>query len=569
MIQPILKRMLLWMALALLASAAATTGLFAADTGADKSADKSGDKGAEMPAQPQPSEARQVIVLTADDKEIKGALLDVVEGALKVDSQPPQSIDLLDLQKLTFGVAAGLSTKWIGQDQHDFVQVGSPLSGNGIQDVHVRLLGLPAQKQVQQIRLVLRSPPHVWLMEPADSPSWRLLLQRTPQSSSADVYFEPPAVDLYDHELQFILTYSDNSTDKLSVKADTHTSDQAQMSAAAPAKTGGSPKSGNSETFLISVDLAGDDSIRGSLEQLTDDALSLDTPWQSNLQIPLLQAQGFLLEQATPEAKKRYAQRRAQPGNDDLAIVLAKDGKLAEIAGRIKKWEGQQLRFVYEGEEHSIAGDRLQAMVFAAHPAAHPTHAAQQVVQLSNGDVLSGSWQGLAEGKIALQMPWKTTWEIPLNSVSEISTRNGNLVHLSDQQPVTAEQTPYFGRLLSYHRDESLDGGPLKMKGKTYAKGLAVHSRCVLNYALDGQFSTFKTTVGFDDAAGTHGNVACRVLADGKELFAKPELRADQDPQVLELSVSGAKLLTLEVDFGKDEDIQDRVIWAEPRLYRK
>jgi hypothetical protein len=207
--------------------------------------------------------------------------------------------------------------------------------------------------------------------------------------------------------------------------------------------------------------------------------------------------------------------------------------------------------------------------VFAAHPVIQATHAAVQVVRLKNGDTLFGNWQSLADGKITLQTSWNAAWEIPLENISEINTRNGNLVHLSDQQPAMVEQTPYFGRLMSYHRDESLDGGTLKMKGKTYAKGLAVHSRCVLSYALDGQFSMFKTTVGFDEAAGTQGNVACRVLADGKELFAKSDLRADQDPQSLELPVQGVKLLTLEIDFGQNEDVQDRVIWAEPRLYRK
>ncbi len=211
----------------------------------------------------------------------------------------------------------------------------------------------------------------------------------------------------------------------------------------------------------------------------------------------------------------------------------------------------------------------MQAVVFAAHPAAHAIHTAQQVVFLTNGDMLSGVWQSVADGKLALQLPWNTTWQIPLENINEIHTRNGNLVLLSDEQPVTVEQTPYFGRLLTYHKDESLDGAPLKMKGKTYTKGLAVHSRCVLSYALDGQFAKFKTTVGFDDAAGAHGSVACRVLSDGKELFAKPNLRSDQDPQPLDLSVAGAKLLTLEVDFGENEDVQDRVIWAEPRLYRK
>ena len=207
--------------------------------------------------------------------------------------------------------------------------------------------------------------------------------------------------------------------------------------------------------------------------------------------------------------------------------------------------------------------------MFAAHPANRSSSTAVQIVHLSSGDKLSGKWTAIKGSNISLQMPWDQTWELPIEAIVEISTRNGNLVQLSDLEPSAVEQTPYFGRRMSYKRDVSLEGEPLKMKGKSYSKGLAVHSRCVLTYDLDGQFTKFKTTVGFDEAAGNRGNVSCRVLADGKELFAKPVLKADQDPQAIDVSVKDAKSLTLEIDFGENEDVGDRVIWAEPRLFRK
>ena len=96
-----------------------------------------------------------------------------------------------------------------------------------------------------------------------------------------------------------------------------------------------------------------------------------------------------------------------------------------------------------------------------------------------------------------------------------------------------------------------------------------MQSRCVLTYALDGQFATFKTLVGFEDEAGTRGRVKCRVVADGKELFTKPDLRPSDKPQTIEAPIVGVKELILEVDFGEDEDVADRIIWANPRLYRE
>ena len=95
-----------------------------------------------------------------------------------------------------------------------------------------------------------------------------------------------------------------------------------------------------------------------------------------------------------------------------------------------------------------------------------------------------------------------------------------------------------------------------------------MHSRCVLTYDLGGRYSTFEALVGFDDAAKGRGRVDCRVFADGKEIYANPDLRASAPPVKLKLPVDGAEQLRLMVDFGRGQDTGDRVIWANARLYR-
>ena len=98
---------------------------------------------------------------------------------------------------------------------------------------------------------------------------------------------------------------------------------------------------------------------------------------------------------------------------------------------------------------------------------------------------------------------------------------------------------------------------------------MAVHSRCILTYDLNGKYSTFETLVGFDEASRGQGRVDCRVFADGKELYANPDLRASEPLVKLSLPVAGAEQLRLLVDFGRGQDTGDRVIWANARLYRK
>lgn len=142
------------------------------------------------------------------------------------------------------------------------------------------------------------------------------------------------------------------------------------------------------------------------------------------------------------------------------------------------------------------------------------------------------------------------------------------MTYLSDLEPSRVEETPYFGRRMPWRRDVNLNGGPLSIDGRTFERGLAVHSRCELTYDLDGRFATFEALVGFDDDARGLGRVDCRVFADDEELYADPDLRADATPVELSLPVDGARTLRLVVDFGPEQDTGDRLIWADARLYR-
>ena len=142
------------------------------------------------------------------------------------------------------------------------------------------------------------------------------------------------------------------------------------------------------------------------------------------------------------------------------------------------------------------------------------------------------------------------------------------MTYLSDLEPSRVEETPYFGRRSPWRKDVNLVGEPLKMAGRTYDRGLAVHSRSALTYDLSGQYAQFQVLVGFDESAKKLGRVDCRIFADDKELYANSDLRADAPPISLVLPVAGAERLKLVVDFGPDQDTGDRVIWANARLFR-
>ncbi len=157
---------------------------------------------------------------------------------------------------------------------------------------------------------------------------------------------------------------------------------------------------------------------------------------------------------------------------------------------------------------------------------------------------------------------------VPADRVSQIRIRGGRVTSLADLEPTGVEETPYFSRVVHWVRDVGFDGGPAQLRGKQPMRSLAMHSRCALTYDLDGQYDRFRATLGFDDSAGELGRVACRVLVDGREQFAQEDFRAVHDPVEVEVNLAGARQMTLVVDFGAGQDVGDRILWSEPRLFR-
>ncbi len=527
-------------------------------------ADKLSGPGAEAAAAPPPPSGPGV--LTIQDEHIAGEPRAIEEGKLVIGSDPPRRVPLDEIARITLAGAAPLTAQWMGQDNHDLVQVGSAAGGNGIQDMHVALNGLASDRKIKQIVAVCMHPTRqgIWRLDPTGTPNWRIAIERAERSDAADLYLEPNQ-DNSGQTFTITVTYEDGTTAQVSVPVTTHTDPQLKTT-----KSDNAPGAEN-ETGppRVVVSLEAGDRLQGELLALTKDALKLHVPWQNELDVPLVQVLGIEFG-STPslDARNRYAAELRRRGGEDTAVVLGKDGAVVLVSGSVEGLAEGKLRFSYQGEVRSINQPRLVGLIFAAHPPVRDPRAPYQVFGFVSGDKLSGSWEGIDQDGFSIKTAWGTAVRLPRGLLSDVAFRNGKMVYLSDMEPATVDEVPYFGRLLSYHRDQNLQGEPLRMKGKTYAKGIAVHSRCVLTYAIDGRFEQFRGVVGFDETAGNRGRVVCRVLGDGKELLAESDLRADADPKPFELGVAGVRQLTLEVDFGEAEDTGDRVIWADPRLFR-
>ena len=513
----------------------------------------------------------QAVITTADDEQIGAALTGLADGKLTLSTDPPRSLALADIERIEFGksVAVGGDLVWIGQDNHDLVQVGGAAGGNGIQDLALRAKNLKPLA-IKQIAVVCRLPGQlrVWRLDTSQSPHWRLAIARADLAPEAAIYLEPPSVDCMGLSFDVTFTYADDATSKMNVSATTRTSDQLKVDRAtqpgqAPTKV---PSSGLAKAEVFMLDQS---RWHGDIVVIGSESLTLRTAWKSEVQIPILRIQGIWFGNVAPAgAQADFDKQLAAPIADDIVFLTAPDKTVAPVQGSVRSLAEGKLNLHVDGADRAARQDRVLGIVFAAHPKIPPATGPFQILALGSGDWIAGQWLSIADDGFEIETAWQARLKVPASQVAEIRFRNGKIAYLSDLEPLSVEEVPYFGRVIHWRRDQGFDDAPAKVKGKQPGRWLAMHSRSVLTYALDEQFDKFKATVGFDDSGRNKGRAVCRVLVDGRELFAQKDFRADADPIALDVPLAGAKQLTLEVDFGEAEDIGDRVIWAEPRLFR-
>jgi len=301
--------------------------------------------------------------------------------------------------------------------------------------------------------------------------------------------------------------------------------------------------------------------LRGTIVGGSSRAVALRSPLFAAVECPLAAIARVEFPVAQPARPPRPAEKqdRLLFANNDVV-----DGTVLAFGP-----DGVRFRSELLGEL-DIAFDRLKTLVFAAHSGAAPAvpKGVYAVVHADDGSVVAGTIRSLAEGRLALGAAFGQPLSLALDRIARIEFRGGRLIFLSDLEPAEVKETPFFDLVWRYRRDRSVDGNPLRLGDRSYRKGLGVHSRCELTYALDGAYRRFLADVGIDEEVGEKGNVDVAVLVDGQVRFERKAVTGRDAPLPVAVDVAGAKRLTLRVDFGRDFDICDHADWAKARLIR-
>jgi hypothetical protein len=88
-----------------------------------------------------------------------------------------------------------------------------------------------------------------------------------------------------------------------------------------------------------------------------------------------------------------------------------------------------------------------------------------------------------------------------------------------------------------------------------------------LSWPIDPSVLAFRTQYAIDGDQ-PYADATIRIKLDGKVVHELQSLRSGVVSPVIELETHGARTITLEVDYGANADVQDRINWIEPALLR-
>jgi hypothetical protein len=191
------------------------------------------------------------------------------------------------------------------------------------------------------------------------------------------------------------------------------------------------------------------------------------------------------------------------------------------------------------------------------------------MVRVSSGDtftadIVSATGQVIRLNTSAFGEVTASWWVI-----SRIDLRSRRMTMLSDLTPAAQSGDSALGIEWPMQKDRSVTGGPMRLSGRTIARGVGVHGGTTLAYTLDGGYEKFTAIVGLDESVGRRGSVIFRVVGDGKELFKSDLLRGGTAAVPVSVEIVGVKKLELVADPADGLDIGDHADWGDAKLIRQ
>lgn len=262
-------------------------------------------------------------------------------------------------------------------------------------------------------------------------------------------------------------------------------------------------------------------------------------------------------------------------------VAMAEESAAAPANASLDQLEGvlgdvseEKVQFTYDEQQIPVARTKVEGVVYF-HPAGRELPDPLCILHDAAGSKWNVKTLALEGDKVQLTTVSGVPVEMPIARLRQFDYSAGKIVYLSDLEPETIKWTNFYGespisaglaKMFAPRRDRSFDGGKIVLGGETFNKGLAIHSRTLLEYRLQGKFNKFIALAGLDEKVRHSGDVKLGISLDGKPLGEYQLSGKNTSPTAIELDVQNGRKLSILVDFGAGLDISDRLHLANARV---
>lgn len=276
------------------------------------------------------------------------------------------------------------------------------------------------------------------------------------------------------------------------------------------------------------------------------------------------------------EQNERIAQQWADIAGMKRAadvIVVRREEAIDFLEGVLGDVTAETVQFKLEGDQVNVKRPRVEGFLYfhAKETAELPSAVCE--VHTRDGSRIPATSVALRGSNLAIVTRGGSELVLPLETIRELDFSAGKLRYLSDLDWESVERQSYLsasdarGDRLYEPRKDSSFLGPLRLGNKTYAKGLAIKSRTKLVYRLPGKFSRLVGTAGINALLAPGGNVLLTIRGDDKQQpLWEAAISGAEPPQEFSVDLTGARRLTIEVDFGAGGDTGDHLNLCDARL---
>ncbi|HEX8915871.1 MAG TPA: NPCBM/NEW2 domain-containing protein [Humisphaera sp.] len=310
-------------------------------------------------------------------------------------------------------------------------------------------------------------------------------------------------------------------------------------------------------TGRYDLHLVGGDRLNGApLRVVNDEAIAWTNPVAGEVLVPLRLVAGV-----TEAGKPLPTDRR----KDDVLTLANGD----RVTGTIVDLTPEKVTIVVGTQNVTIDFARTVSVVLAA-AAQTGKEKPYYRVRLDEGSVLVSPTVTVAGDKLEVTSGGKAR-PVDLARVSLVEQVNGPVAFLANRLPSANVFAPYFGSsqrfLARMHTD--FEGEPIRFNDRAVPRSIATHSYSKLSWPLDGSYVAFRTRYAMDPKAGSDGDVTVRIKLDDKVVHEQKNVRPRVMSPPVVIDLGSARTLTLEVDYGRFADANDRLNWLEPALLKQ